>query len=138
MSASKRVIEIAQETIKAAGNDLRSAIAALEDGSYLSDAGYTDADQTDIECAHQYLKEMDAGCEQKRIKFMFDKFTGKTMYRGDNGTYPTPDVMAHSSYIDLGGRTFDLDDLGDLPAGDTRTVFDCGDARRARRFAVQL
>lgn len=67
-----------------------------------------------------------------------EKFTGKVTYRGECGTYPTPEAMAHPSYIDLGGATFDSDDLVDLPDGDTRTVFNCGDARRAKRFAIQL
>ena len=48
--------EIKKETLEAAKGDVQAAIAALEDGQYLTGAGYTDDDQEAIECAHDLLK----------------------------------------------------------------------------------
>lgn len=49
--------QIKKETLEAAGNDVKAAIYALEDGQYLLSAGYTDDDQEVIEVVHAELKE---------------------------------------------------------------------------------
>jgi len=49
---------IAKETLEAAKGDVQTAVYALEDGQYLSDAGYSDDDQSDVEDAHAELKAM--------------------------------------------------------------------------------
>ena len=51
-----RGTQIAKEALIAA-KDFQAAKDCLCDGSYLSDAGYTDTDQTDIECALDLLKD---------------------------------------------------------------------------------
>lgn len=50
--------EIKKAAIEAADGNVLAAIAALEDGQYLSDSGYTDEDMPAIEAAHAALKEM--------------------------------------------------------------------------------
>lgn len=49
---------IKKEALGAANGDIKAAIAALESGQYLTDAGYTDEDQEAIEQAHTELKVM--------------------------------------------------------------------------------
>jgi hypothetical protein len=48
---------IAKNALATANGDTRAAIDALCDGQYLADAGYTAADQTEIECAVDELKK---------------------------------------------------------------------------------
>lgn len=48
--------EIKKEVLEAASGDIKAAIAALEDGKYLAQAGYTDEDMPAIEAAHAALK----------------------------------------------------------------------------------
>ena len=50
--------EIKKEVLEAAEGNIPAAIAALEDGQYLAQAGYTDEDMPAIEAAHAELKEM--------------------------------------------------------------------------------
>lgn len=69
---------------------------------------------------------------------VFESFLGQVTYREQTGVYATPEVKSHSSFMPLGGAEWDYDNREDLPDGDTRTVVNCGDARRAYRFAVQL
>lgn len=49
--------EIKKEVLEAASGDIKAAIAALEDGKYLAQAGYTDEDQEAIEVAHAEIKK---------------------------------------------------------------------------------
>lgn len=50
--------EIKREVLEATSGDIKAAIAALEDGQYLAQAGYTDDDQEWIEAAHATLERM--------------------------------------------------------------------------------
>ncbi|NLD91391.1 MAG: hypothetical protein GX639_01855 [Fibrobacter sp.] len=50
--------EIKREVLLEAEGNVQAAIAALEDGQYLAQAGYTDDDQEAIEVVHAELKEM--------------------------------------------------------------------------------
>lgn len=51
-----RTAEIKKEVLEAASGDIKAALAALEDGQYLAQAGYTDEDQEAIEVAHAEIK----------------------------------------------------------------------------------
>ena len=51
--------EILKATLDDAQGDVKAAREALEDGAYLFDAGYRDADQGAIEEAHDFLKKME-------------------------------------------------------------------------------
>lgn len=53
----KRYLEIAEDALAAANGDILAAKSALCDGQYLTSAGYTDNDQTDIELAYIYLRD---------------------------------------------------------------------------------
>jgi hypothetical protein len=52
----KTAEQVRIETLEAAHGDVAAAIAALEDGAYLADAGYDDDDEQAIEEAHAMLK----------------------------------------------------------------------------------
>jgi hypothetical protein len=52
----KSAAEIKKEALEAAGGDVRAAINALCDGTYLAEAGYTDDDQEAIEIACDELR----------------------------------------------------------------------------------
>lgn len=54
---SEKAQSIYDEAIKAAKGDRKAAADALADGEYLTEAGYTDADQKDIEDAFLALKK---------------------------------------------------------------------------------
>lgn len=48
--------EIVRDVLEQASGDVRAARQALEDGAYLADAGYTDADTEAVEEAHALLR----------------------------------------------------------------------------------
>ena len=50
-----QAIKIVADVLEDAGNDIKSAIYALEDGAYLS---RKDWDQEDVENAHSFLKNL--------------------------------------------------------------------------------
>ena len=54
-----RVEEVVSGVLEDASGDVKAAREALEDGAYLFDAGYRDADQGAIEEAHDFLKKME-------------------------------------------------------------------------------
>lgn len=55
--------EIFDDVMAACDGDYAVAKAALEDGQYLADAGYTDDDQEAIEEAHDRIKKELERCE---------------------------------------------------------------------------
>lgn len=59
-----KVSQIITDTLKASEGDLQDAINALCDGQYLTSNGYTDSDQTDIECAVAELKSWRYFCNE--------------------------------------------------------------------------
>jgi hypothetical protein len=64
LELSKEATKIFVNTLISANHDFTAAREALEDGEWLTKAGYTDKDQEPLEEAHYALREFEQGKAQ--------------------------------------------------------------------------